>query len=114
MLYNANQDRSVNQRQDLEQLRKELKRWEGEGKAKKVDIGDTDEYQVSTRDLGEWWALVADPAQRLHKQNFLELTERARRNKPSSQRSQLPQRKEGGSSVEELEALEPTEPIEVD
>lgn len=46
MLYNANQDRSVDQRQDIEQLRKELKRWEGEGKAKKVDIGDTDEYQV--------------------------------------------------------------------
>lgn len=46
MLYNANQDRSVNQRQDVEQLRKELKKWEGEGKAKKVDIGDTDEYQV--------------------------------------------------------------------
>lgn len=46
MLYNANQDKSNNQRQDLEQLRKELKRWEGEGKAKKVDIGDTDEYQV--------------------------------------------------------------------
>jgi len=46
MLYNANQDRSTDQRQDMEQLRKELKRWEGEGKAKKVDIGDTDEYQV--------------------------------------------------------------------
>lgn len=36
----------MNQRQDIEQLRKELKRWEGEGKAKKVDIGDADEYQV--------------------------------------------------------------------
>lgn len=46
MLYNANQDRSINQRQDVEQLRKELKRWEGEGKTKKVDIGDADEYQV--------------------------------------------------------------------
>jgi hypothetical protein len=30
----------------MEQLRKELKKWEGEGKAKKTDIGDTDEYQV--------------------------------------------------------------------
>lgn len=49
MLYNSNQDRSVNHRQDMEQLRKELKRWEGEGKAKKVDIGDTDEYQVRVR-----------------------------------------------------------------
>ena len=46
ILYNANQDRSVNQQQDMEQLRKELKKWEGEGKAKKVDIGDADEYQV--------------------------------------------------------------------
>jgi hypothetical protein len=46
MVYNANQDRSTNQRQNMEQLRKELKKWEGEGKAKKVDIGDTDEYQV--------------------------------------------------------------------
>lgn len=46
MLYNANQDRSINQRQDVEQLRKELKRWEGEGRTKKVDIGDADEYQV--------------------------------------------------------------------
>ena len=46
MLYNANQDRSADRRQDMEQLRKELKRWEGEGKGKKVDIGDTDEYQV--------------------------------------------------------------------
>ena len=46
MLYNANQDRSNNQRQNMEQLRKELKKWEGEGKTKKVDIGDTDEYQV--------------------------------------------------------------------
>lgn len=49
MLYNANQDRSVNQRQDVEQLRKELKKWEGEGKAKKLDIGDADEYQVRVR-----------------------------------------------------------------
>jgi len=46
MLYNANQDKSTNQRQDMEQLRKELKKWEGEGKAKKVNIGDADEYQV--------------------------------------------------------------------
>jgi E3 ubiquitin-protein ligase RAD18 len=46
MLYNANQDRSVNQRQDLEQLRKELKKSGGEGKVKKIDIGDTEEYQV--------------------------------------------------------------------
>jgi hypothetical protein len=46
MLYNANQDRSINQRRELEQLRKELRKWEGEGKAKKVDIGDTEEYQV--------------------------------------------------------------------
>jgi len=46
MLYNANRDRSTNQRQDTEQLRKELKKWEGEGKAKKVDVGDMDEYQV--------------------------------------------------------------------
>ena len=30
----------------MEQLRKELKKWEGEGKAKKVNIGDADEYQV--------------------------------------------------------------------
>ena len=46
MLYNANQDRSTNQRQDMEQLRKELKKLEGGGKAKKVTVGDTDEYQV--------------------------------------------------------------------
>lgn len=51
MVYNANQDKSVNQRQDMEQLRKELKRWEGEGKIKKVDIGDADEYQVGGRVL---------------------------------------------------------------
>ena len=48
MLYNANQDRSAHQREDIEQLRKELKKWEGEGKAKKANIGDTDEYQVCT------------------------------------------------------------------
>ena len=46
MLYNANQDRSVNQREDMEQLRKELRKWESEGKAKKANIGDADEYQV--------------------------------------------------------------------
>ena len=46
MLYNANQDRSVNQQQDMEQLRKEVKKWEGEGKVKKANISDTDEYQV--------------------------------------------------------------------
>lgn len=49
MLYNANQDKSVNQRQDWEQLRKEVKRWEGEGKTKKVEIGDGDEYEVRVR-----------------------------------------------------------------
>ena len=46
MLYNANQDRSTNQREDAEQLRKELRKWESEGKAKKANIGDANEYQV--------------------------------------------------------------------
>lgn len=84
MLYNANQDRSTDQRQDMEQLRKQLKRLEGEGKTKKVNIGDTEEYQVcDEREKPD--LLATDPTQRVHKQDFIELTERARRSRPRSQ-----------------------------
>lgn len=63
MLYNANQDRSTNQRQNMEQLRKELKKWEGEGKTKKVDIGDTDEYQVGGwMKLTDWFSSLTPPS----------------------------------------------------
>jgi hypothetical protein len=107
ILYNANQDRSVNQQQDMEQLRKELKKWEGEGKAKKVDIGDPDEYQVCKE--GDLPAVFpTDSPQLLHKQDFVELVERAKRSKPPSQKSQF---KQGNGGPE---ALEPTDPIEVD
>lgn len=112
MLYNANQDRSTNQRQDMEQLRKELKKWEGEGKVKKVDIGDTDEYQVGN----DWERLVPiiDPAQRLHKQDFIKLIERARRGRPHSHKSRLSQSREGDSPIEEPEVTEAMDPIEID
>ncbi|KAF9793309.1 hypothetical protein BJ322DRAFT_997290 [Thelephora terrestris] len=111
MLYNANQDRSANQRQDMEQLRKELKKWEGEGKAKKVDIGDTDEYQVGERTMYVRLVLLTDPTKRLHKQDFVELIERARRSKPPSRKYQSSQQREGEGLVE---ALKPVDPIEVD
>jgi hypothetical protein len=106
MVYNANQDKSMNQRQDVEQLRKELKRWEGEGKTKKVDIGDADEYQVRVR-TGILAVSLTPSAQRLHKQDFIELIERARRSRPPASH------KEGGP-VEDPEAVEPMGPIEVD
>jgi hypothetical protein len=111
MLYNANQDRSANQRQDVEQLRKELKKWEGEGKAKKVDIGDTDEYQVCERTMYVRLVLLTDPTKRLHKQDFVELIERARRSKPPSCKYQSSQQREGEGLVE---VLKPVDPIEVD
>ena len=112
MLYNANQDRSANQRQDTEQLRKELKRWEGEGKTKKADIGDEDEYQVRRVRTGDDQPVsLTNPAQRLHKQDFIELIERARRGVPTSHKSQSRRRREG---VEEPEVPEPIDPIEVD
>ena len=106
MLYNANQDRSTNQRQDMEQLGKELKKWEGEGKAKKVNIGDAGEYQVR-RDLNDRNPLATNPTlQRRHRQDFVELTERARRSRP---RSRQPRSQQGGA-----EGAEPMSPIEVD
>ncbi|KAF9653854.1 hypothetical protein BDM02DRAFT_1100456 [Thelephora ganbajun] len=96
ILYNSNQDRSASQRQDLERIRKELKKWEAEGKARKVDIDDTDEYQ------------------RLHKQDFIELIERARRSRFHSHKPQSSRGREGGSPIEEPEVSEVTDPIEVD
>jgi len=111
MLYNANQDRSTNQRQDMEQLRKELKKLEGGGKAKKVTVGDTDEYQVRITIADSRTSLNPPPPQRLHRQDFVELTERARRSRPCSRRSQPPQGTDRGSPAEEPKSMSP---IEVD
>lgn len=59
-------------------------------------------------------APVADPAQRLHKQDFLRLVERARRVRPRSHKSRLPQSREGSSLAEEPEVSEVVDTIEVD
>ena len=108
MLYNANQDRSTDRRQDMEQLRKELKKWEGEGKAKKVNIGDADEYQVCDYPGRSAPARRSHHLQRRHRLDFVELTERARRSRPRSHnpRSEL--------TTEGPEDSEPMSPIEVD
>lgn len=113
MLYNANQDRSTNQRQSIEQLRRGLKKWEGEGKAKKVDIGDTVEYQV-----GNCWGnrliLVTDSTQRLHEQDFIELIERARRSSPHPHKPRPSRSGEEGGLVEDPGVSEVMVLIEID
>ena len=57
---------------------------------------------------------VADPVQRLHKQDFLRLVERARRGRPRSHKSRSPQSREGSSLAEEPEVSEVVDTIEVD
>lgn len=57
---------------------------------------------------------ITDPAQRLHKRDFLKLVERARRGRPHSHKSRSPQSREGSSLAEEPAVSEVVGPIEVD
>ena len=63
------------------------------------------------------WGLaerLIDPDQRLHKQDFIELIERARRSKLPSHKSQLPLGREGDGVDGDAEVVESKDPIEVD
>ena len=46
MIYNANLDKSENQRKTIQELRSDLKKWEEDRKTKKSIVGDVDAYQV--------------------------------------------------------------------
>lgn len=46
LLYNANLDRNLHDRLTLEELRRDLKKWEETRSGKKVGVGDVGTYQV--------------------------------------------------------------------
>lgn len=58
--------------------------------------------------------LVTDLPQRLHKQDFIELTEKARKSKPRSHRPRSSQSRKATGPVEGPEDSELVNPIEVD
>jgi hypothetical protein len=58
--------------------------------------------------------LVTDLTQRLHKQDFIELTEKARENKPRSHKPRSSQGRKATGPIEGPEDSELVNPIEVD
>lgn len=63
---------------------------------------------------GNRLAFVTDSTQQLHKQDFIELIERARRSGPHPHKPRPPQSGEGGGLVEDPEVSEVMDLIEID